>query len=123
MTRSARLASLWLVALSVSAPGWTTPATAQDGIEITSTGMRGCISREDGTLRVISMRRVAGLDAEPCDPETEIEVIFRSTRDGEDGTSSSGNAGLQGPQGSQGPEGPEGLQGPEGPQGPPGSNT
>jgi hypothetical protein len=121
MTRSARLAPLWLVALGAAAlaPGWAAPALSQDGIEITSTGMRGCISRADGRLRIISMRRVAGLDAEPCDPATEIEVIFRSTRDGEDGTSSSGNSGAQGPQGPEGPEGPEGPQGPKGEDYPP----
>jgi hypothetical protein len=96
---------------------------AQGQTVITSTQMKGCISRADGTLRVFSIFPGREITARPCDPATEIEVVFRSTRDGRYGTDASGVVGPPGRRGlldrpdqmgEQGPEGPTGPQGPPG---------
>lgn len=84
---------------------------------ITSTQMKGCVNRADGTLRIFSVLPDSEIAAAPCDPATEIEVIFRSTRDGRDGTDASDVVGPPGPPGPAGPTGPQGEQGVQGPTG------
>lgn len=91
--------------------GASSPAMAK-GLtdnQIFSEYVRECILISDGSVRAYLPQMVedgkTGALATPCNPDTEIEVIF--------------NAPGRGPDGSQGDPGPAGPMGPEGEMNPP----
>lgn len=113
--------ALSATSIAVLLSGTTTPLMAKgvNDHQIFDQYVRECILIKDGSVRAYIPRLVragqTGPLATPCDPRTEIEIIFR---DDNPGLSSGGSSGGKGPKGDPGPTGPTGPSGPSGPSGP-----
>lgn len=87
--------------------GTSGPALSEDMTETFSQYARQCILISDGSVRAYIPKLVrsgeTGALATPCNPKTEVEVIFRAP-----GSGPSGGKGDTGPAGPEGPRGPAG---------------
>ena len=123
--------SLSTTTIVILLAGATSPAMAASVVKspIFDQYVRECILIKDGSVRAYIPKLVrsgkTGPLATPCDPATEIEIVFRDYNllhsCGGGGGGSRGPAGPAGPPGNDGPAGPPGNNGPEGPIGPPGN--
>lgn len=121
--------TLSATSVAVILAGTTGAVVAESGIKspVFDQYVRECILIKDGSVRAYIPRLTRAGDngalATPCDPRTEIEVIFRDYNPAIStggGRGAKGNTGPSGPPGAPGPVGPAGPEGPEGPQGPQG---
>ncbi len=123
--------SLSTTSIVILLAGATSPAMAASVVKspIFDQYVRECILIKDGSVRAYLPKLVrsgkTGPLATPCDPVTEIEIVFRDYNllhsAGGGGGGSRGPAGPAGPPGNDGPVGPPGNDGPTGPAGPPGN--
>lgn len=125
--------SLSTTTIVILLAGATSPAMAASVVKspIFDQYVRECILIKDGSVRAYIPKLVrsgkTGPLATPCNPATEIEIVFRDNNllyssGGGGGGGSRGPAGPAGPPGNDGPSGPPGTDGPEGPMGPPGND-
>lgn len=129
--------SLSTTTIVILLAGATSPAMAASVVKspIFDQYVRECILIKDGSVRAYIPKLVrsgkTGPLATPCNPATEIEIVFRDNNllyssGGGGGGGSRGATGPAGPPGNDGPAGPPGNDGPagppgaEGPIGPPG---
>jgi len=122
--------SLSTTTIVILLAGATSPAMAASVVKspVFDQYVRECILIKDGSVRAYIPKLVrsgkTGPLATPCDPATEIEIVFRDNNllhsSGGGGGGSRGPAGPAGPPGNDGPAGPPGNDGPSGPAGPAG---
>lgn len=121
--------SLSTTTMAIILAGVTSPAMAQSLVKspIFDQYVRECILIRDGSVRAYIPKLVragkSGPLATPCDPRTEIEIIYRDYNNLVSGGSSGGGSrGPAGPAGPPGNDGPAGSPGNDGPVGPPGND-
>lgn len=118
-----RYKALSATTVAVFLCGASAPSMAKglDSNQIYSQYVRGCVSLADGSVRAYIPQWVRsdkpGPLAEPCNPATEMEVLFSLPAELTWNLQNSGGGGGTGPAGPAGPAGPQGPPGPPGPVG------